>query len=330
MVDSDARPRVSVVIRSYKRLGALAELLEKVLDQDHDDFEVVIVEQTPAPTEEELARLEPLVGDPRVNLLKRPPLGGPAARNEGARNARGDIVLLIDDDDLPLTRDWIDAHDQAYRADPDLVGLSCRMAREPGEPSPYLEVMRPFIRRACMSYSLLMTPYTFARFDEDVAVVGWLHGSNASFRRDFGLQAGLWDTSVRSSDEHSFAFKCHRIMSGGQHFAYRAYPVAQQRLDIRGGMDKRFVTARSELMNNLRYCHRIVGRYHPVRFRAVYPAYIGWTVGKTFNWVWDSGRRHLGTLDRLKLCAELVHDLPGAVWEIRAEVKDSDSRSAPG
>jgi glycosyltransferase involved in cell wall biosynthesis len=320
MADPTATPRVSVVIRSYCRLGALAELLGRIRAQEHDSFEVVIVEQTPAPSEEQLARLEPHLRDPRIRLLKRPPLGGPAARNEGVRHARGDIVLLIDDDDLPLTFDWIAAHERAYE-DPALIGLSARMVRTPGERSPYLELARPFVRRACMSYSILKTPYTFARFDEDRDRVGWLHGSNASFRREFGLRAGLWDTSVKSSDEHSFAFKLRRLMASDQHLAYRTYPPAQQRLDIRGGMDKRFVTARAELLNNLRYCHRVVGRYYPTRFKLAYPAYVGWTVIKTFNWVWDPGRRHLRTPDRLKLCVDVLRELPGAIREIRAECK---------
>jgi glycosyltransferase involved in cell wall biosynthesis len=321
MSDPAASPRVSVVIRSYCRLGALAELLQRVLAQEHDSFEVVIVEQTPEPTAEELAGLAPYLRDPRVRLLKRPPLGGPAARNEGVRHARGEIVLLIDDDDLPLTFDWIAAHEAAYQ-DPDLIGMSARTVRTPGEPSPYLELARPFIRRACMSYSVLKTPYTFARFDEDVERVGWLHGSNASFRREVALKVGLWDSSVKSSDEHSFAFKVHRVMTKQQRLAFRTHPPAHQRLDIRGGMDKRFATVRSELLNNLRYCHRVVGRYHPVRFKVAYPAYLGWTALKTWNWVWDPGRRHLGVLDRLKLCTEIVKELPGALREVRAEARN--------
>lgn len=326
MADAASTPRASVVIRSYCRLGALAELLTRLLAQDHDSFEVVIVEQTPEPTAEELARLAPLVRDPRVRVLRQPPMGGPAARNEGVRHARGDIVLLIDDDDLPLTFDWIAAHEAAYR-DPDLVGMTARMVRTPGEPSPYLGQARPFIRRACMSYSLLKTPYQFIRFDEDVDRVSWLHGSNSSFRREIALRAGLWDTSVRSSDEHSFAFKVARIMSGKQRLAFRTYPPAHRRLDIRGGMDKRFGTVRSELLNNLRYCHHVVGRYFPTRFKLAYPAYCGWVMLKTFNWIWDPGRRHLGHLDRLKHCVELIKDLPGALREVRAEVKGASPRA---
>lgn len=318
MSDRVENPRVSVVIRSYCRLGALAELLERILEQDHDSFEVVIVEQTQDASEVDLARLKPLVQDPRVRLLNRPPLGGAAARNEGVHHARGEIVLLIDDDDLPLVSDWIAVHEKTY-GDPDVVGTSARMVREPGERSPYLEVMRPFIRRACMSYSILKTPYTFARFDEDVERVEWLHGSNASFRRKLGLRAGLWDTSVRSSDEHSFAFKANRIMRPGQHFSYIAYPPAHQRLDIRGGMDKRFVSVRGELLNNLRYCHRIVGKYFPGRFRTAYPAYIVWTVVKTMTWVQDSGRKHLSPMDRLRQYVGVVTELPSAVQEVLSE-----------
>jgi glycosyltransferase involved in cell wall biosynthesis len=312
---NDAPPRVSVVIRSCRRLTALAELLERILMQHHDSFEVVVIEQTPKATAAELEQLAPFEADSRVRILRYPPLGGPAARNEGVKNARGAIVLLIDDDDLPLNDDWITAHERVY-VNPNVVAVSARMVRTPGEKSPYVELLRPFVRRACMSYSLLMTPYTFARFDEDVENVGWLHGSNASLRREFGLRVGLWDTAVRSSDEHSFAFRSHREMRNGETFCYRAYPPAQQRLDIRGGMDKRFVTVRRELLNNLRYCHRVVGPYHPKRFASAYPVYLGWVMLKTFNWVWDPGRRHLGRMQRVKHSAEIVKDLPGAIREV--------------
>ncbi len=317
-------PRVSVVIRSYKRLGALAELLKIVLDQDHESFEVVVIEQTPDPAPADLAGLEPWGSDPRVRLLKFPPLGGPAARNEGVRAARGEIILFNDDDDLPLVDDWIAAHDRAYQEDPDLVALTGRMVRDSSEidRGSYPEFMRPFIRRRCMSYSWLMTPYTYGRFDEDVRNLGWLHGSNASVRRQFCLDVGLWDTTVRSSDEHSFAMRAHARMTPSQHFGYVAYPPALQRLNIRGGMDKRFVSARAELINNLRYCHRIVGTYHPSRFRLAYPAYLAWTLVKTTNWAMDPGRGDLTGAERVGLVWDMIRDMPGAIREVRAEIAE--------
>jgi glycosyltransferase involved in cell wall biosynthesis len=39
-------PRLSVVVRSYNRLAALGELIEALLAQDHDSYEIVVVEQS--------------------------------------------------------------------------------------------------------------------------------------------------------------------------------------------------------------------------------------------------------------------------------------------
>jgi GT2 family glycosyltransferase len=53
-------PRVSVIVRSYNRLHALVELLTALLAQDHDSFEVVVVEQSTQRAPEDVARLDAL------------------------------------------------------------------------------------------------------------------------------------------------------------------------------------------------------------------------------------------------------------------------------
>src|SRR3954468_24177563 len=93
-------PRVSVIVRSFNRLGALAELLTALLAQDHDSFEIVVVEQSTERMSADLARIDALARDPRVRILRSRPLGGPGARNAGVRAARGDLLVFIDDDDL--------------------------------------------------------------------------------------------------------------------------------------------------------------------------------------------------------------------------------------
>jgi glycosyltransferase involved in cell wall biosynthesis len=309
-------PHVSVVIRSMNRLGALAELLGRVLAQEHDAFEVVVVEQTPKPTPADEKRLRPLFADERVRVLRREPLGGPGARNEGVRAARGELVILIDDDDLPLTDDWIAAHEAAY-ADPDLVGLTGRHVRTPSEASPYLPGLRPFIRKKCLSYSFLKTPYTFARFDEDVDGIEWLHGTNTSFRRAAALRAGLWDETVRTQDEHSFAFKLQRAMQPDQHLAFRTHPPVLRRVDVAGGMGKRRTDVRGELRNHLAYAHRIVGRYFPRRFRRWYPLYLGWALTRTLGWVWGDQHPRPPVARRLRGLAEAVRALPSVLGEVR-------------
>lgn len=311
MPSASSGPRVSVVVRSLGRLDALAELLERVLAQTHDSFEVVVVEQTQDPAPQDAARIEAFEDDPRVRVLRRPPLGGPEARNEGVRAARGDIVLLIDDDDLPLTDDWIASHEAAY-ADPLLVGATARHVRAEGEACPYPPWLRPFIRRRVLGYSFLKTPYTYARFDERVDGVGWLHGTNASVRREVALRAGLWDTHVRTQDEHSFAFKLQRVLGPGEYLAFLPYPPVLRRLDVGGGMGKRRVGVRRELANHLGFARDIIGRYFPDRLRRLYPLYLGWVVVRTLGWVWDAGRGPIPASERLRESFEALLRLPEA------------------
>src|SRR5258706_6716262 len=72
-----AHPRVSVVVRSYNRLPALGELLAALLAQDHDSFEIVVIEQSTDRAPEDVGRLDAIARDARVRILRHPPLGGP-------------------------------------------------------------------------------------------------------------------------------------------------------------------------------------------------------------------------------------------------------------
>src|SRR3569623_1189010 len=51
-------PRVSGVVRSFNRLAALGELLTALLAQDHDSFEIVVVEQSTLRMRADLARID--------------------------------------------------------------------------------------------------------------------------------------------------------------------------------------------------------------------------------------------------------------------------------
>ena len=300
------------------RLDALLELLGRVLTQQHDAFEIVVVEQTVDPDPEAARRLAELEADPRLRVLRHPPLGGPGARNEGVRAARGALLLFIDDDDLPLGDDWIAAHEAVY-ADPHVVGATGRHVRQPGEACPYPAFLRPFVRRRCLRYSFLKTPYTYARFDERVDGVDWLHGTNASLRREVALRAGLWDPDVRTQDEHSFAFKLHRVLHPAEHLVFIPYPPVLRRLDVEGGMGKRRVTVERELRNHLTFAHRIVGRYFPRRLRALYPLYPGWAWLRTVSWIWDPGRGPIPAAVRLRESVEAAGRLPGVARRVASD-----------
>src|SRR4051812_47846796 len=154
------QPRVSVVVRSYNRLPALAELLEALLAQDHDSFEIVVIEQTPVRTGEAMApamapaivqaivQIDELARDPRIRILQHPPLGGPRARNVGVRNARGDLLVFIDDDDLPASTDWLRRHEANF-GDPHCLGVTGQFV---DDGPPYVNLEKA--RRQVLSFNL--------------------------------------------------------------------------------------------------------------------------------------------------------------------------------
>ena len=140
------RPRVSVVVRSYNRLPMLAELLAALLAQDHDSFEIVVVEQSTERAPADLARIDAIATDPRIRILRSAPLGGPGARNAGVRAAHGDLFVFIDDDDLPATRDWLKLH-EANLADPRCLGCTGQFVGEDGTAAPYGNMERARLER---------------------------------------------------------------------------------------------------------------------------------------------------------------------------------------
>lgn len=317
MTATTPTPRISVVVRSYKRLPTLAKLLRILLAQEHDSFEVVVVEQTPERDPTDWAVIQELATDSRIVLLERPPLGGAGARNEGVTHSRGDIIIFIDDDDLPVGTRWIQTFEDHYRKDPGLVGVTARLVAYEGEPCPYGPLKKEIARRMCMSYTPLKTPVQMALFDEDVEVVDWLHGSNVSVKREVALKVGLWDTNTPSQDEHSFAFKLARVIEPGQHLGYRAIPTAIRGLDIPGGMDKRFRPVEKYLDAETHFYMNIVGKHFPELLDKYTPMYAGWITAKTLAWVWFDAKQDKGVSGNLESSLKVLRAAPSLLRKLR-------------
>lgn len=95
-----AAPRLSVIVPTFERPQLLEAAWESLRRQTFGDFEVLIVDDasrdgTPAKIAELAAR------DPRVRGLRLATNGGPGtARNAALAECRGELVALLDDDDL--------------------------------------------------------------------------------------------------------------------------------------------------------------------------------------------------------------------------------------
>ena len=90
-------PRVSVVVPLYQTEAYIALALRSVLAQTFSDFEVVVVDDGSRDRGPDIARD---IGDSRVRVVTQENRGLAGARNTGIRLARGEIVALLDADDL--------------------------------------------------------------------------------------------------------------------------------------------------------------------------------------------------------------------------------------
>jgi len=100
---SGDRPLVSVVLPTYKRSELLARSIDSVLKQTYSKWELLIVDDNdPGSSYRESTErfMKRYAGEPRIRYLKHDRnRGGSAARNTGIREALGELVAFLDDDD---------------------------------------------------------------------------------------------------------------------------------------------------------------------------------------------------------------------------------------
>lgn len=90
-------PLVSIIIPTYNRLSYLKELMEAFRKQTFQDFEVIIVNDCG----ENIDILKDLYKSLHIRILHlKENVKQVQARNEGVQLARGEWIMLMDDDDL--------------------------------------------------------------------------------------------------------------------------------------------------------------------------------------------------------------------------------------
>ena len=108
-VTATVKGKVSVIVPTYKRPTNLKTAISSVLEQDYQDYEILIINDNGegSPYNEETdAAIESLkLRDPmgRIRYIKHSEnRNGAAARNTGIMRARGEYISFLDDDDMYL------------------------------------------------------------------------------------------------------------------------------------------------------------------------------------------------------------------------------------
>lgn len=111
-------PRVSVVIVTYERPDYLQQALTGVLQQYYQPFEVIVVDDCSKADYTAALENSPLKS---LNYIKlETNAGANRARNTGIQQAQGDIIALLDDDDI-WKPEFLQLHVEAYQKGADAV-----------------------------------------------------------------------------------------------------------------------------------------------------------------------------------------------------------------
>jgi glycosyltransferase involved in cell wall biosynthesis len=119
-IDASGVERVSVIIPAYNVAPYIAQALNTVFGQTMSAFEVIVVNDGSPDTAELEEVLQPFRD--RILYLKQENRGLSGARNTGIRAATGDMIALLDGDDLWMPQ-YLETQTQFLRSHPqyDLV-----------------------------------------------------------------------------------------------------------------------------------------------------------------------------------------------------------------
>ena len=197
-------PLLSIVIATLNRDETLCNTLRYFFEAEtYPRFEVIVIDQS---TKHDTRTLEFLAAAAsRMTYVKSPYQNLPRARNEGARLARGEIVVYVDDDVEPVPG-FLLGHAAPY-SDPAVLGVT----------GPAPTTGQPLRGRAEIgegTWAALMARKDM-RFDVNFAFSAqWAVGCNMSFRRQLIEDLGGFDENFvgPAGDDAEFS---HRVRKKG-------------------------------------------------------------------------------------------------------------------
>lgn len=115
---------LSIVVCTHNRAALLTDCVDSLLNQtiNKNRFEIIIVDNNSTDDTETIA-IEIAKGNNNIKYLKEKIVGYSAPRNCGWKNASGNIIAYIDDDEIAAP-DWLESIEKAFQTEetPDIVG----------------------------------------------------------------------------------------------------------------------------------------------------------------------------------------------------------------
>jgi len=138
--------RVSVLIGSRNRPEVLRRCIESILAQNHDDFEVVVLDDAsddPSTYTQCIQQFR----DPRISLIRsETQLGVAGGRNHLFKHASGEIFFIVDDDAVVVEPNALTHLQQLFVSRPDVGIVACQIIEE--EPNGKVSWKVPFSKKS--------------------------------------------------------------------------------------------------------------------------------------------------------------------------------------
>ncbi len=240
-------PSVSVVVCSYNGSRTLEECLESLMRLTYADYEVILVDDGSTDATAEIAERFPL-----VRLIRQENRGLSAARNVGARAAKGAIIAYTDDDCV-ADPDWLTYLVRAM-LDQDVVAI--------GGPN-ITPATDGWVAR-CVAAS----PGNPSHVMLDDRHAEHVPGCNMAVRRDVLLDMGGFDTQFRQAGDDVDV--CWRLLDQGYSIGFAPAAVVwhHRRCTVRDYLKQQRGYGRSEGLVSFKHPKRF-GQYGRPSFRGV-------------------------------------------------------------
>ena len=181
---------ISIIICTYNREKYIRPLLESIAKNDYPttDYEIVMVDNNCTDNThgvcEQFAAAHKEVA---FCYVIEPEQGLSAARNKGIKEAKGDIIIYVDDDAL-VDSDYIRIYAEHFAVYPDTMAAGGPIeplyeTKEPSWMSPYTKALLT----AWMNYGTQVREYPNGRYPG---------GGNAAYRKEVFERVGLFNTEL--------------------------------------------------------------------------------------------------------------------------------------
>lgn len=212
--------KVSIVIPTHNRLEKLRETVEKLRLQDFpkEDYEIVVVDDGSNPP---VAFEKDFTVTPDVRIVRLEGEERSVARNRGAKEAKGKLVIFIDDD-ISTKPDFIEKHWWAHQEFSKALAVGEILLPDDSQKTPFGRFRQRLEKDGIPRKRGLVAEKNFCA------------AGNASIKRDLFLKLGGFDTTLTSAEDQDFALR-HTTQGGQIVYLPEAVVIHQDKaLDICG------------------------------------------------------------------------------------------------